>query len=118
MVPHLENVARRKLGIVSPDWFIGSWEKIGPDAVLCKGGITRIITKGPRKGRKKWDSMPDRVVVTDAEEHAEFLRYEKETGKCYRCENGQAWAGWDRDTGNFYKTCPCCGGTGKGSLKP
>lgn len=113
MINHLENVARRKLGIVSPDWFIGAWEKIGPDAVLCSGGVTRTITKGPRKGRKAWGSMPDKVVVTDAEEHAERLRYETETGKCANCDDGQTWAGWHHETGNYFKTCTRCKGSGK-----
>lgn len=113
-VDHSENVALRKLGELPEGFAFSGWEIIGPDCVLYRGGVTRKITRGPRKGERTWDKITHKVAVTQSEIIDEKRRYETETGNCAECSGtGEVWAGWHHINGHRYKTCTKCGGSGK-----
>lgn len=111
-----EIVARRKLYPLPESWKVSEWERIGPDAVRYKGGITRPFAKGPRKGQPHWFTKEyQECVVLKSEMEAEKISFEKETGKCWLCGgDGQEWRGWNRETGEKFETCRRCNGTGVG----
>lgn len=109
-----EVVARRKLG-VGDDWLMHGWEVVGnTDDLIVRGGVpVGLCSRGPRKGRPKWAGKSDSVVVTRAEERAERLKYEADTGKCHECQGTkETWAGWNCDTGDKYRPCRRCNATG------
>ena len=111
---HDEAVVRRKLGELPDNWAICGWERIGNDTTVYRGGLYRLLTRGKRKGLKTWDKVTHRCAVTDAEHSAECLRFEAETGTCATCGgDGQEWAGWHRDNGNYFRKCSRCAGSGK-----
>ena len=77
--------------------------------------IIGTYSKGPRKGRVKYDHTKDtQVIVTSEEVLNEEHRYERETGHCYRClGSGSKFARWSSQNGTTYETCSRCNGTGK-----
>ena len=112
-INHAENAALRKIPPVPEEFKFRSWEVIATDGVLYKGGVTRKITKGPRKGRLTWGKISHAVVITRADEQNERSRYETETGLCSECAGtGQMWVRWNVNTGNHYMLCDKCGGKG------
>ena len=113
---HRDRVGLRKLGDPAGFRFY-SWEAfdVGDVAIVKMVGcvVTKFITRGPRKGRPKYDGEPRTVYVSEAEMVAECARWEAETGKCGRCMGvGQEWAGWSSDTGTRTETCRRCSGSG------
>lgn len=113
-IKHAETVARRKCH--APEGFeVFKWEAIGSDAVSLTGGIPRIITRGPRKGKKTWNKcIVTTEIVTKSEADAEQDKYEKETGRCGECMGeGKLLSGWSRDSGYTYRECSRCKGSGK-----
>lgn len=66
MTPLINSIARRKLGTPN-DWEVFRVEWIG-DQILCEGGIPRVITRGPKKGRKRWDKCETRRVIISRNE--------------------------------------------------
>ena len=111
-IDFIEVVARKKLN-PAPEWEYFAWERIGEtDDLIVTGGVPRLMTRGPRKGKKTWDGARDKVVVTRAEIDAAHLAYESETGKCFKCTDGQAWCGWSAADGHRYKDCSRCNATG------
>lgn len=105
-------VAARKAGIEG--WEPYKFEKIGSDAVAVTGGIPRLLTRGPRKGRKTWDGKGTTEVVTSVEMELEFKRYEADTGKCGDClGERRVYAGWHHIEGTRYRPCKRCGESGK-----
>lgn len=115
----IATVSREKLGMPI-EWECYKWEKIGTtDDVLVTGGLPRLITRGPRKGRKTWDGAGAKVVVTQGEIEAAKLAYEAETNRCHRCGgDGQEWCGWSAAEGNRYKPCTRCNATGVAPSAP
>ena len=113
-IPHSEAVVRRKLGTLPENWAICGWERLDPDTTIFNGGPFRILTRGPRKGKRRWDAVTHQCAVTDAEIDAERARYEADTGNCAECGGGgQQWVGWNRDEGHRFRRCTHCGGAGK-----
>lgn len=108
------NVAMRKLGNPA-DFKFYAWRVVGPDAVQLTGCVTtQVYSKGPRKGRPKYEGTPQVVVVTDAEMAAERARMEREDGICGLCAgDGRLFSSWDHITGTKYKPCERCASTGK-----
>lgn len=105
---HWEAIAKRKAGDID-GWEWGDVRAAGDDLIV-RGGVPN---PGPRF--RKWKGVQlTEVVVTKAEEQAEYERYERETGGCGECfGEGQVLADWHRETGKEYRPCPVCGGTGK-----
>lgn len=116
--------AREILGLPE-GWQISAWEALDWHA---KGfdhpeGRTRITMRlAPLKadGKVDWDAAPKvrrKVAVFTKAEHDQFLlRWEARTGRCHTCAPkypGLEWVGWHRDTGDAYRSCPRCKGTGK-----
>ncbi len=112
---HRERVALRKLGITDDRFQFFSWQCIGTDATKLDGCIvTRLVTKGPRKGRPAYDKPHFTAVVTEQEAADELQRYEAETGDCGKCiGSGRVFKSWDHLTGTEYRPCDKCAGTGK-----
>jgi len=81
---------------------------------LLKGGIPRILKRGPRKGQKTWDRPLQTVVVTTTERDTELARYEKETNNCCNCcGTGERLRKFSVETGKIMRPCQRCDGTGK-----
>jgi hypothetical protein len=112
-----ESVAKRKLGIESPEWMWCNLQRIGPDATKVEGGVPKLLTRGKRKGLPAWKGIPlDVCIVTDAEFKAEKETYETTTGNCYACcGTKQVLASWSSTEGTAYDPCRRCNATG---LKP
>jgi hypothetical protein len=111
---HIDTVAIRKAAIEG--WEPYRYQAIGSDGSLITGGIPRILTRGPRKGKKTWDGKGTQVVVTKAEIDAEKVRYTVETGNCPECYGtGEIFASWHHERGTTYKPCPHCNATGSAS---
>jgi hypothetical protein len=110
---HINTLAMRKAG--TEGWEPFRYEVIGKDGFLITGGIPRILTRGPNKGKKTWDrKAATKIVITDSELDAEKVRYVAETGNCPKCYGkGEVSAGWHVETGTKYRPCDECGGTGK-----
>lgn len=116
-VDHRANLAMRKIGAI-PGFEFYEWRCLDdPDgSVMLTGAVvTGTVTKGKRKGKKRWDETRKRVVIiTDAEMLAERRRFEREEGKCAECGgDGQAFKSWNHETGTAWRTCVKCGGSGK-----
>lgn len=109
----MDTVAIRKSGIEG--WEPFYYERVGDDGILIKGGIPRLLSKGPRKGKKTWDEKSStKVVVTGSEIEAEEARYSEETGNCAECcGEGKTVCSWSATDGTKYRECKCCAGTGK-----
>ena len=107
---HRIAVATRKIQ-AGADFHWYRFEGVGPDALVMTGCVSSgVHTRGPRKGRLKYDGPPQTVVVLDAEVAAEQERYERETGHCGECLGlGRVCAGY-RD-GPLWRPCPVCVGT-------
>lgn len=111
---HMNEVARRKVN--GPEgWEICGWERLGDGRdFVVEGGVPRLLTRGPRKGHKRWDGPRLKTVVTGAEIDAEHARYEADTGNCGDCGGtGEVLAGWSAKDGTKLEPCPRCGATGK-----
>lgn len=82
-----------------------------------QGGIPqRFFTKGKRKGRPDWKCCTEARVVFFTREDITRVQqeWERETGKCAQCEgSGQEWAGYNVRTGDRFRKCLLCGGSGK-----
>lgn len=111
-VCHTDAVAIRKAAI--DGWEPFAWEVIGTDGMLITGGIPRLLTRGPRKGKKTWArSASSKVVVTRVEVDAEEARYVAETGNCGKCYGiGRVMVGWSATEGEKYSACKACDGKG------
>lgn len=108
-----DRIARRKLGRLFDEWRVLALERLGPDATLLELGVTTIVIGRDNKADKQWSDPKLMVVVTDAEEREERLRYERETGRCANCYgSGRQWAGWHYQEGTKYRPCCACGATG------
>lgn len=109
----LERVARRKLK--EPlSWRAHSVEALGSGGEVCvvKGCVSSgVFTKGPRKGRPRYDGVTKTEAVTQAEHDSECLTYQEETGHCWRCQGtGQEAWGWSAEAGTNYRACRHCSG--------
>lgn len=116
-VDHGGAVARRKLGALPDGWEVGKWRRVGADATIYYGSVATVRVKGKYKGSKKWEKFTHEVVVTDAEQRTEELRYESATGKCHQCADGKEWFGWSRTDGNRFRQCSRCAGSGSAPEK-
>jgi hypothetical protein len=108
----MDEVAIRKAA--TPGWVPCIYESV-TGGVLVSGGIPGVYTRGPRKGKPKWEGNSlTRVIVTDAEIEAERTAYSQRTGNCWRCQGaGQELVGWSRVEGQLCKPCRLCNQTGK-----
>ena len=101
-----------------------NWEPclLSCDPEFVPPGYTRIvgavpigtITRGPNKGRPKMPKERQTVFVSDAQVRETEQLFEQNTGKCHKCEgDGNEWCGWSRESGNRYRRCSRCDGTGR-----
>ena len=101
-------------------WRVMDWRTKGFGHL--EGRIRVTMRKAPLKadGQVDWDAAPKvrskQATFTNAE-HAQFCAaWEARTGRCHVCSErypGLEWVGWNRDTGDSYRSCPRCKGTGK-----
>lgn len=114
----LEQQAREKAN-QGPDWGVYRWEHL-PESngmMLTGAVVTATYKSGKRKGMTNWTkrdaSTERRIFISYAEREAYEAAWEASTGKCSRCEGeGKTPAGWSKDTGQTYRDCPKCKGTG------
>lgn len=110
--PHfIELVALRKTG-KGEGWAWCSSERVGDDFLVevCQH---RPLKSGPRKGRRTFFGERIKCIVTHEEVRAEELRYERETGKCYRCNGcGMECYGHSEANGYMVRNCVRCNATG------
>ncbi len=116
-ISHRLAVAERKAGGPPDDTALLRVEAAGLDAVLFTFAPFRILTRGPRKGARRFLSgQRIQCVVTDAEVQAEQERFEIESGRCSQCDgDGREVYGWDSVSGHKTRACQRCGGTGHAS---
>ena len=123
--PHgwYEVAARKKGGIAElADRVCSSLEVMMADE---RRGILSDITKvgfstlgpplrsGPRKGQRRYmRGLNSFVFVSRAEVEAVRVEYERASGLCAHCTNGQARAGWSQAQGTIWRECRRCAGTG------
>ena len=108
---HMDVVAKRKAGNIE-GWEPWYYERLG-GGVVIKGGIPRLITRGPRKGEKTWDTQNSQTVVVSSEDiDREFHRFEAETGKCGECMGEGKTVASAGVSGTTYRECKVCKGTG------
>jgi hypothetical protein len=109
-IDHGGNVALRKVG--NPDGFtVCGWEALDDGSVLyrMKQEIPATDTT-----RRYWIGEEKTACVNDDDLKAEVSRFEKETGRCAKCNGtGQQWQGWNHERGNRYEPCTRCGATGR-----
>lgn len=88
--------------------FIGDGQGAG---TLIEGGVPNISPDGKRR----WAGVATvEVFVTEEQELAAGLAWEKETGNCMKCAgSGQMNTGWHHEHGNRYAPCNRCNATGK-----
>ncbi|MBL8785129.1 MAG: hypothetical protein JNJ59_09530 [Deltaproteobacteria bacterium] len=109
---HAETVALRVAGKTRADsWSAYSWRLV---RVGCEVGVAehRILTRGPNKGRRRWEKAGQLTVVTNEEVHAEAERYEREERRCALCLGEKHEFKRVSQNGTEYKTCRRCNGTG------
>lgn len=95
------------------------WKATDDGGSILEGGPTRIVTRGPRKGRRSFvdKGRLTTIIVTRNEEDAVRAEYERETGHCSAClGSGREFAKWDHVTGTWFRTCKKCDGTGKATI--
>lgn len=100
-------------------WLFESLPESGPAQVIkLTGAVAPMKTRGQGKGRpnfRKLDPATRREVYLSVEEHRTWVaEWEKKTGLCSHCQGkGKRPAGWSIETGNRFKPCGACGGSGK-----
>lgn len=110
---HLESAARRKLKAPS-EWLGFIFECIAEDYIVTGAVPVGFYSRGPRKGKPKWEGPGIKVIVTRAETDAEVKRYEEETGNCAEClGTKEVFASWNIKTGVKMRPCQTCDATGK-----
>jgi hypothetical protein len=109
-----EMVAMRKLSGKVPEGFkLFSWEVISDDALMYRGSVPVIATRGKYAGKPRYGKATHSAVVTHEEIDRARAAWEAETGKCGKCGGiGQEFAGWSIADGVHYRTCRDCGGSG------
>lgn len=105
-------VAEKKRGVdgwKSVVWH-ASWNGFLVEGCIPDG----VYSRGPRKGRPRFNKPYDKVVVTSAEMDEAAQSYEAVTGKCWDCKGtGQVWNGWSKADGSKYRQCLRCDGSGE-----
>lgn len=109
----MDIVAREKTGNI-PEWEPYYYEAV-TGGVIVKGGIPRLITRGPRKGMKTWDTKTAQTTVVSGKEIIDAARrYEEATGKCAACMGeAETPRSWSVDRGVTMRPCRICNGTGR-----
>lgn len=114
----LDECARERVGMGS-EWSPFRYEALdGNDyPILITGAIAPVKTRGKNAGRRDWKKLDKsterRIVITRTELRAWEEAWSVRTGLCSKCSGlGDVHAGWSRDTGNRYATCPVCKGSG------
>jgi hypothetical protein len=119
-VSHLERVALRKIekawGPIPEGFEFYHWRGLhGTDCYSLKGGVPRLLKRGPRKGQKTWDkSTTYEAIVTEQEVADERARWVEETGLCPRClGTAKVFKSWNVKEGTKMQPCSECRATGK-----
>lgn len=107
--------AALKVGI---DGWVGvNWRRAEGGSVVQGYVCDGVYLRGPKKGKPRMDrkiaGTERTVILTDAEMEAHAEKYERDTGKCYRCKGtGQIQTGFSVANGSSMAECGCCGATG------
>lgn len=116
---HREAVAFRKLGTVPDGFEWYAFKCVGPDILFTGAVVTGVVTKGPRKGRKRYSKDERSVVVTPAEELEQYCAFEASTGQCGNCKgSGKVFSRWHHIEGVTYRECGRCQGSGASVSRP
>lgn len=111
----------REVYSLGAEWQAYKWEAEGDREtgylVLTGGVFRRRITRGKRKGevnfKKPEPNTLRTLVIPNVLHRAWRAQWQIETGYCAECEGtGQSWAGWGINTGNRYRQCTKCNGSG------
>lgn len=114
----LSIIARRKLNL--PDVYTCcGWRRVDPDGLLVNIAEEYIKQSGKNKGKRGWRGKERTAFVTYAEEIAERVSWEKSTGKCSTCGgDGKEICGWSVESGQKYRECKRCNGSGQANEQP
>lgn len=108
---HMDVVTKRKAGNIDgwAPWFYQRVE----GGLIIKGGVPTLVTRGPTKGRRRWNTKESQtVVVSDEDIEREHARYEAETGKCGYCFGAGKLVASAGADGTTYCKCKECDGSG------
>ena len=96
-----DTVSRAKLGITDANWSHYRIERLDDGSSLLHIAPTRILTRGPNKGRFQWDHTQAKTVVLSREEvDREIARREQQSGICSLCAcSGFVVIGWSKLSG-------------------
>lgn len=115
-IKQLEMMAQQMVNI--PGWEVSRWEALD-NGSLITGSTVGVISRGPRKGQKKWAAKSDpsyRQILISTKDGSAWLRArELATGACGHCEakpGFELWR-WGPDSERDYRTCRRCNGSGK-----
>lgn len=103
---HYDTIAKQRAGNIE------GWEpfylELITGGLIIKGGVPTLVTRGPTKGEKRWNTKEAQtVMVSNDDADREYVRYEAETGNCGGC------FGDGKSVFNELKPCKKCNGTGK-----
>jgi hypothetical protein len=117
------DIFARKLYNLPENWQAVSFKALGdPNKTTeIKGWVCDKYKRGPKKGKTNYHnklSEPKTVYISCQQYDQCVIDYEKETGKCIECfgHPGQQWIGWSKDSGNKFRECPECKGSGCASV--
>lgn len=108
---HMDVVAKRKAGNI--DGWVPWFYRREEGGLIIKGGVPTLVTRGPTKGRRRWNTKESQtVVVSDEDIEREHARYEAETGKCGDCFGEKKQVVGAGTSGTTYRKCKRCNGSG------
>ncbi len=116
--PIFFELAARAKAKLDDTWFWCSMEALDGGDTLMKLSQVAVVTKGPKKGKRKFIGEKKTVSVSNAEIVEQEKLYELKTGLCHRCDGGKRVVGASADGTTKTKDCVTCGGTGKASTWP
>lgn len=120
-MPNLYADHAREIAGVGPEYHMASWNhkeatKTKPERLIVVLMTAPLLASG-EIAWKYADRATKKTVDMGLADHDRWtLEWERLTGKCRQCSTkhpGQQWDGWNCNTGDRFRTCTRCNGTGK-----
>lgn len=110
---HIETAARRKAG-AGEEWKAFRFEAVTGGYIVVGAIPVGVYSRGPRKGKPKWNGTGTKIVVSDADVKAEADKYVLDTGNCPDClGTREELQSWSATHGTKTQPCSVCAGSGR-----